>query len=80
VRPEERCRSDKEGDPAVTRQDATPRREEDPIDAMELRSGRVRCSTRSWWRRTRISKSLACSSRPSWLQRITTATRVRATR
>jgi hypothetical protein len=31
------CRSDKEGDPAVTRQDATPRREEDPIDRPQPR-------------------------------------------
>jgi hypothetical protein len=38
--PEQRRRGDEEGDPALTRQDATRRREQDPIDDMELRSAR----------------------------------------
>jgi hypothetical protein len=37
---EERCRSDEEGDPALTRDDPTRRCEEDPIDDMELQSAR----------------------------------------
>jgi hypothetical protein len=38
--PENRRRGDEEGDPALTRDDPTRRREEDPIDDMELRSAR----------------------------------------
>jgi len=38
--PKEGRRGDKEGDPAVTRQDATRRREQDPVDGPELRSAR----------------------------------------
>jgi hypothetical protein len=37
---EEGRRGHEEGDPALTRQDAARNCEEDPIDAMELRSGR----------------------------------------
>src|SRR5665811_2604961 len=37
VPPKEGRRGDKEGDPAVTRQDATRRREQDPVDGPELR-------------------------------------------
>src|SRR5664279_6319095 len=40
VPPEEGRRGDEEGDPALTRQDATRRREEDPIDDMERRPAR----------------------------------------
>jgi hypothetical protein len=34
---EERCRSDEEGDPSVTRDRPTHRREEDPVDGSQLR-------------------------------------------
>ena len=37
---EQRRRGDEEGDPAVTRQDSTRRREEDPVDGPEPRSAR----------------------------------------
>src|ERR1035437_1058638 len=40
VPPKEGRRGDKEGDPAVTRQDATRRREQDPVDRPQLRSAR----------------------------------------
>ena len=38
--PEQGRRGDEEGDPAVTRQDATRRREQDPVDDPELWSAR----------------------------------------
>jgi len=38
--PKEGRRGDKEGDPAVTRDDPTRRREQDPVDGPELRSAR----------------------------------------
>jgi len=38
--PEQRRRGDEEGDPGVTRDDPTRRREEDPVDGPELRSAR----------------------------------------
>ena len=38
--PEKCCRGDEEGDPALTRDDPTRRREQDPVDATELRSAR----------------------------------------
>src|SRR5674476_914223 len=37
---QQRRRSDEEGDPAVTRQDATRRREQDPVEGPKLRSAR----------------------------------------
>jgi hypothetical protein len=40
VPPEERCRGDEEGDPAVTWDDPTRRRKEDPVDGSELQWAR----------------------------------------
>jgi hypothetical protein len=42
VEAQERCRGDEEGDPSITRDRSTRRREQDPIDGPELRS--ARCS------------------------------------
>ena len=47
VPPKEGRRGDKEGDPAVTRQDATRRREQDTVDLRSLGGLAVRCNTRS---------------------------------
>jgi hypothetical protein len=60
---QERRRGDEEDDPAPTWDDPACGSEQDPVEGRSLGGPAVRRSTRSWWRRTRTSRSLDPSAR-----------------
>jgi hypothetical protein len=61
-------RLDEEAGPASPRQHTADRSQQGPIAGSSRGGGVWRQSTASWWRRTRISRSLAASPRASWVK------------